>query len=595
MTRRARKIVTPLLAILGVQAWLLVLNNWGYNSHLILLAIAMGVSVIGPVHRIIWHILSRLRRPSPIGSASIALLVAIGSGAWLAHSAISNGRALFPVMHDENQFLLQARMLASGHLWMPGHPLVDFFDTFYVLIQPKYAAQSFPGTAMFYVPAIWWNIAPWKWAVGIASLTVGMFYLVVTELIDGLGGLLGAILLVVLSMFRFVSTMVLAQTPLMLLGLTAMWIYLQSRKSARRKWMWMGMLGFFCGWMIVTRPSDSVIFCAPILIAICIDFAKGMPRDGHPWVLFGTFTFLIGLAPWILLQLVFDHGATGNWFTTPFAYYNHRDQPRLAYGIRAPDIGPAPQTRLREKRQYYHDVVEPLLAVHRPDMLWQTFETKRFPLTIADTLPQPLLLALVPMGVLAWRRRRAWVLGMTLPLFWLVYTFYPLFPEHYTVIVGPAVVLTILLGARAMTLAWPRTRAGVWAGLAVFVVGLLFTQPLENSDMIGATAFPPTMLQAANQQTARLAALGKPAVVLFRRRENIKLDFEPVYNLDAAWPDDELIIRAHDRGTENWKIFQYYAEHGADRAFYLFDESRVDGGVRFLGMGSELARTSVGH
>jgi hypothetical protein len=252
-------------------------------------------------------------------------------------------------------------------------------------------------------------------------------------------------------------------------------------------------------------------------------------------------------------------------------------------------------TRVQEKQLYYQKVVEPRLTEQRPVMLWHTFVTTRLPTTMGDTLPQPLLLVIVPLGLLAWGRRRAWVLGATLPLFFLVYTFYPLFPAHYTIVVAPAAILTVMLGIKTIALAWPKARAGAWTALAIFVVGLLFVRPVESFEMTGVTAFHATVLRAADEQTAKLAALGKPAVVLFRRDPNLKLDHEPVYNLDAAWPDDELVIRAHDRGEENTQIFKYYAEHGADRRFYLFDESRVEEGVRFLGMGSELSKTNQGH
>jgi hypothetical protein len=84
-------------------------------------------------------------------------------------------------------------------------------------------------------------------------------------------------------------------------------------------------------------------------------------------------------------------------------------------------------------------------------------------------------------------------------------------------------------------------------------------------------------------------------VVLFRRDPRLPLDYEPVYNLDAAWPDDELVMRAHWRGGDDWRIYQYYAQHGPDRAFYLFDESRPLAGLTYLGMASDLARTSEGH
>jgi hypothetical protein len=587
-----RKIVIPLLAVLGIQAWLLVLNAfWGSNSHLTLLAIAMAVSVVSPVNRLIWRFLRRLRHPSPTARAATAFVVSVIAACGLGRYAIASGRDLFPTMHDEFQFLLQARMLASGRLWMPGHPLLDFFDTFYVLIQPRYAAQSFPGAAMFFVPALWLHVAPWKWAVGLSALCVGMFYLVVTELADGLAGVLAALLLGLLSMLHYVSTMVLAQTPMLLLGLAAVWVYLHWRRC--RKPAWAVCVGFICGLMAITRPADAVIFGLPIGVGVLFDLSCQKPRGSYPSALVQMALMLGGAGPCMGVQLMFDRGVTGHWLTTPFGLYNQRDQPRLVYGLRAPDRAPPPRTRVIEKRQYYHSL-QPLLAAHRPDQFWKTFIHTRLPVTIGDDLPQPMLVVLLPVGLLAWGRRRAWVLGATLPLFFLIYMFYPLFPAHYTIIAAPAVILSVVLAARAISLAWPAARAGAWSAVTIFVVGLCVTKPVDCYQMTAATAFHATVLKAADEQTALVAAEGRPAVVLFRRDPHLLLDYEPVYNLDAAWPDDELVIRAHDRRGDNWRIFQYYALHGPDRAFYLFDESRPNG-VTFLGMASELARNNVGH
>jgi len=590
MPRRLRKIITPLLAIFGVQAWLVLLNAlWGRNSHVTLLAAAMLVAIVPPVNRLIWKFLRRLRHPSPKLRAGIAIGVAAVAGFTLAGYAVSSGRDLFPTMHDESQFLLQARMLAAGRLWMPGHPLIDFFDTFYVLIQPKYAAQSFPGTALFFVPSIWLGIAPWKWAVGLAALAVGLFYRVVAEIVDGLAALLAAAMLTILSMLRFVSTMVLAQMPAVLLGLAAIWAYLRWRRSTRHPFAWAACLGFVCGMMSVTRPADAVIFALPIGVAVLIDLWKNNRRKAG-----SLLAIVLAATPWLGLQLVVDHGVTGQWLTTPFSLYNQRDQPRLAYGLRMPAANPPPQTRVPEKREYYHSI-QSLLAAHRPENFWHTFTTVRLPTTIGDDLPQPMLIALLPIGLLAWGRRKTWVLAATLPLFLLIYTFYPLFPAHYTILTAPAVILTVALAPRAISLAWPRARAGAWSALAVFVVGLLFTRYVDCYQMTSALAFHATVLAAANEQTAQLAARGRPAVVLFRRDPRLPLDYEPVYNLDAAWPDDELVMRAHWRGGDDWRIYQYYAQHGPDRAFYLFDESRPLAGLTYLGMASDLARTSEGH
>jgi hypothetical protein len=63
---------------------------------------------------------------------------------------------------------------------------------------------------------------------------------------------------------------------------------------------------------------------------------------------------------------------------------------------------------------------------------------------------------------------------------------------------------------------------------------------------------------------------------------------EPVYNTDAAWPDDATVIRAHDLGERrNREIYRYYAQRQPDRAFYRYD--RADDSIRFLGFARDLS------
>jgi hypothetical protein len=676
MTSRFRQIATILLFIFGVQLWLvLLLGYWGPNVHLQLLLVALAGGLIPPVRRGAWKILRHLRRPAPKVRLWTALAVTLIAGASLGFFAVKSGRKLFPTMHDEFQFLLQARMVASGRLWMPGHPLADFFDTFYVLIQPKYAAQSFPGTAILYAPAILLHIAPWIWSVGIAAVTVGLMYRVTAELVDGLTGLLAAALLEMLSLFRYVSTMVLAQTPLILLGLLSVWVYLRWRRSRNdHSTRWAILLGLVCGWMLLTRPADALIFILPLGLAMFWDlrrrggfdahsghgrgifplslYAGGGPgwgflpqrgrtvdpmrsseqfsaslnhpdphpnpppayrergsetrnlrqtRRGGPWIQTAA-AIACGAAPWLALQIIFNIGVTGNWRTTPFAFYNQRDQPRLTYGLWAPPGDAEPASQVLEKRQFYDTGVVGGMSQQSPRAILRVLMTNRLPSTLQADLTQPMLMALIPIGLLAWRRR-AWILAAGLPLFFLLYAPYPIFTAHYPIAAAPATVLTVLLGFKAIELAWPRSRAAVWTVAVVFVAGLAFTERTEGFSMSAMVSSPNPVLKVADQKEAELIAAGRPAVILFTRDPQLIPDIEPVYNIKTLWPDDALVIRAQDRGDANQPIYQYYATHGPDREFYRFDESRVDGSgtepagepLTFLGMASELAKTSVGH
>jgi hypothetical protein len=587
MTRRFRQILTPLLAILGVQAWLLILHGfWGPNIHVKLLLAAAIAGAIPPVNWVVWRLLRKFRRPTPKIRAAITVAVTLAAGVAMGRYAITSHRDLFPTMHDEFQFLLQTRMVASGHLWMPAHPLLDFFDTFYVLIQPKYAAQSFPGTAILFAPSIWLGIAPWKWAIGLAAIVVGLMYRVTAELLDGLAGLLAAAMLSVLSLLRYVSTMVLAQTPVMLLGLATIWAYLHWRR--KHSIPWAAAMGFIGGLTLMTRPADALIFGLPVAVAVLLDLKRNE-------ILKTLATAFVAAGPWIALQLIVNFGITGHWLTTPFSLYNQRDQPRLAFGLRAPETGPPPMTHIPEKRQYYREGVIYRLNEHKPSRFWHSFASERFPVTIENDLPQPMLIALMPIGLLAWGKRRAWILASGLPLFFLLYTPYPLFTTHYTVVAAPAVIFSIVLAPVAVGLACPAARPAVWTAFSIFVVGLLFTPLVDGASMTGAMAFHNVVLRSANEKLANLAARGRPAVVLFRRDPHLSAEVEPVYNLQTAWPDDAIVIRAHDRRRENRQIFQYYATHGPDRAFYRFEESRPLDPLVYLGMSSELAKTSVGH
>ena len=76
-------------------------------------------------------------------------------------TALNQDRDFFAKTHDECAYLIQTQMLARGKLWMPAHPLPDFFDSFYVLTTPKYASITFPGSAMFFVPALWLHLPTW--------------------------------------------------------------------------------------------------------------------------------------------------------------------------------------------------------------------------------------------------------------------------------------------------------------------------------------------------------------------------------------------------------------------------------------------------
>ena len=142
-----RLAVGGLLAV-GVLLWIGVGAGRGIGlARWVVIGLAVAISLVPPVTRIVFGLLEKIRHPSPRTATRAAVVIALLAATYFVLTAVEQGRDLFPKTHDDQSYLLQMQMLARGRLWMPQHPLADFFDTFYVLVRPKYASMYFPGAA----------------------------------------------------------------------------------------------------------------------------------------------------------------------------------------------------------------------------------------------------------------------------------------------------------------------------------------------------------------------------------------------------------------------------------------------------------------
>src|SRR5215210_7969441 len=106
-------------------------------------------------------------------------------------------------------------MLAHGRLWMPRHPLADFFESFYLIVKPVYCSIYFPGTALMFAPMEWVGWPAWILPVVFSGAAMGLLYRIVTELVDGVAGLLAPLWMVSLVWFRTVSFMVMSHVAML--------------------------------------------------------------------------------------------------------------------------------------------------------------------------------------------------------------------------------------------------------------------------------------------------------------------------------------------------------------------------------------------
>jgi hypothetical protein len=603
LTHPARAILTFVLLAGGCALWWTVGDHAGATpGRVLLLGVAAAIAVIPATRDLVERPLARVRNPSPRHRRWTMLAVFIASCFYILATALwTQHRELFPKLHDEHMHLLQIRMLAEGKLWSHAHPLADFFDTFYVMVRPVYAGVYFPGTTLMYVPSVWLGLDYWVLPLLVAGGCCAMLYRVTAELVDGEAGLLAALLLLSLKWFRHLALLVMSHTVLMLLGLGIIWAWLhwrrvrgaaadsaESRPRAGGDLGWAAIIGALGGWAAITRPLDALVYSIPVGVAML----ARMYRDRvPPRRVAATLGIIVAAAaPFLAVQVIKNFGTTGHPLRSPYTAYLHQVTPQMSYGFHTFDPAVRPQTNLQQAIDYYDEFIVPAAREHRPDRIITTWWHERLPLLARATLPNRLLLVLLPAALLALpRARAAIVLAILLPLWVVAYAGFTFLLDWYGVLAAPGVIACVVLAtARAIPdAASAKWRAAVRTFLALAVIVLAVSALPEFDRRVVDGGFQSPVLTFVYEYMPR--EVTPPAVVLFRYRTGDMIHAEPVYNIDTVDPDDAPIIRAHDLGPErDRELFDYYAKHQPDRTIYLFDRGPQP--LIRLGTAAELAR-----
>src|SRR2546430_2752892 len=130
-TARQMLIILLLTAGLGLSVAYAPPGSWSM-VHLVPVAIELLLLAIPPVRVLTMRVAAAVSNPSPSARRWISLGLALLSFAYLILAAKVQERELWPRSHDEQAYLIQMQMLARGRLWMPPHPLGEFFDTYFV-------------------------------------------------------------------------------------------------------------------------------------------------------------------------------------------------------------------------------------------------------------------------------------------------------------------------------------------------------------------------------------------------------------------------------------------------------------------------------
>ncbi len=488
---------------------------------------------------------------------------------------------------DEHSYMLQLQMLARGRLWMPAIPpeIAGFFSSYAVLASPRYGSIYFPGTALMDVAGIWLHLPFWAIPLLTAGASVGLCYRIVTELVDGEAGALAAVMMASLPTYRSLSLMLLSQTPMLLLGLLLIWAWLRWRKSPCPAWVL--AMGALAGWALITRPLDALAYIVPVCWAMLAERRNRVAPNLSLARLQTAALFAVAAAPFLLLQAVQNSGMTGSWIRPPEAQFAAENFPAPMLGFHRIDWSHAPKPKLPEDRELLETSTWPAYRAHQIRNLPAAWWKERLPRTLQVTLPNPLLATLIPVGLLGLTDRRRRVLAGATGMFCLLYSLSVWYQAHYIMVIVPGVLLMTMLGIAQARLLWP----GLSPIFALVVVAMSIGAFAETD--------PDNWSQWMDlvRIESNLATLPPdPAVVLFRYHPNDPVvnvaHHEPVYNTDTPWPDDARIIRAHDLGAQNIRLFQYYARTQPWRVIYLYD--RDGDTLTRLGTAAEAARNYDG-
>ena len=527
----------------------------------------------------------RVRRLPRSARPIVALALGAVGMTYLYLSALQQGQRLVPMVKDEYSYLLQARMLSTGRLWLPRHALADFFDATALLSDRVYASVYTPGVALLLAPGAAFDWPHWIIPMLLSGAAVAMLYLTVAALADDWYGIAAALFLVGCGVFHTMWRTAMAQVPAMLFGMLLVGCFLRWR-ARRHSLAWAAAMGAVAGWEVIIRPQDAVCYVLPVAVAMLLALRR------RPWKVAASIAAcVVAAAPFFALQLVTNVGVTGRWSDFPHNYYHRRDLPHLGYGFyenrlqrefRPASVSPQKQTEFDLERSG----LQRLDIRNRGD--WMHVWNHRIPTFVRGTLPAPFLVVFLPVGLVALGRRWRWVPAAVVPLFLLVYLPWPFILPHYPLAAAPAALLLVVLGMRAIERRARRIAPAATAAFALLVVAA-FVTALPQVNATRAALENPFVAPQDLDRMIRQVTPGR-AVVLLRYDFWNGGRMRP-YNIDVANPDDAPIIKALDLGPRNGEIYAYYAERQPDREFFRYDFA--DASLTRLGSAAELGERPV--
>ncbi len=299
-----------------------------------------GLSDVGLVGGIFLLFLAALPRilSSPPGPLEVRLTRALRGGArrWLSLPAVLRGGTVgivafaaavavgtiiladFPNSSDENSYLTQARIFASGRLWVPAPPHPEFFHARSMILDAekgRFFAKAFPGWAAFLSLGVLLG-APWVVNPLLSALTLVLAGWIGRRLL-GPGGEPALVAMILLTPFFLLNSGSYFSHPLTLLCIT-LFLAALVRLAGGGRAGWAAVAGVAAGVALGTRPAAAAALLLPFLVWMGVRWSRG-----REWGRLAFFLVPVGVALAILGW--YNHILYGSAVRTGYGAYDPSD------------------------------------------------------------------------------------------------------------------------------------------------------------------------------------------------------------------------------------------------------------------------------
>jgi hypothetical protein len=454
-----------------------------------------------------------------------------------------------PSIQDEFAYLLQAKMLASGHLTYPSPPHPEFFEAAHVLVVPRYGAKYFPGHAAVLAPFVATGV-PWLAPALLLGATLALLYVAARlSRIPWWAALFGVGIFLGSSEAMTIFGGYLSQTTSMTLVAAA----IAAAAAFRNKpTLARCALLFTCaGACVLVRPFAGAALVAAATLVVAIT----RPRPLAQYAVAAAVPLVVAAA----MAFAVCRATTGSWTTPPWALYARQYMP-----FDGPGVGPmrvdAPSRELpghlaplrdafRASRERYTWSRVPVEAERRLDM-------------VEGLAPSAIALPFAAAGIFCAPLLFAWTFA---PLYFVLQLTFHVAMSTYFLETYPWLALAAAAGVAAVARfvgwlkrPWPAVVAPVIAAAGIWVLA-------QGFDNLKYELFRARVVQSP---VARL----EPVFEKLRRERALVFLHYPAgwsTNVDLGYNEPDLrkaeMIRALDLGDRNGELLRAFPGRPAYR------------------------------